>query len=124
VSARILVAEDEPDIRQLIVVSLRRAGHTVEQAEDGDAAVAQAQADPPDLIIVDVMMPGLNGHEVAQCLTGDPRTAQVPILMLSAKGQARDVDEGLASGARAYVVKPFSPRELVARVKEMLEPGC
>ena len=122
-SARILIAEDEPDIRHLIAVSLRLAGHTVEQAEDGHAAVALAQADPPDLIIVDVMMPGLNGIDVARRLTTDPRTANVPILMLSAKGQAHDVDEGLASGARAYVIKPFSPRELVARVNDMLGNG-
>lgn len=119
-SARILVAEDEPHIRELIAISLQRAGHDVEQVEDGETAVATAQANPPDLLIVDVMMPGITGHEVAQLLASDPRTAAVPILMLSAMGQARDVDEGLASGAHAYVVKPFSPRELVARVNEML----
>lgn len=120
-SARILVAEDEPHIRELIAISLRRAGHDVEQVEDGESAVAQAPANPPDLVIVDVMMPGITGHEVTQRLSGDPRTAAIPILMLSAKGQTRDVDEGLASGAHAYVVKPFSPRELVARVNEMLQ---
>jgi DNA-binding response OmpR family regulator len=120
VNARILVVDDEPDIRQLIAVSLRRAGYAIEQAEDGGTAVALALADPPDLLIVDVMMPGMTGHEVARVLAADPRTAAVPILMLSAKGQARDVDQGLASGAHAYVVKPFLPRELAARVGELL----
>jgi DNA-binding response OmpR family regulator len=119
-SARILVAEDEPHIRELIAISLRRAGHQIEQAEDGESALAQAQANPPDLLICDVMMPGISGHEVAQRLSSDPRTAAIPILMLSARGQARDIDEGLASGAHAYVVKPFSPRELVERVSQML----
>lgn len=117
---RILVVDDEPDIRHLIVVSLRRAGYAIEEAEDGETAVARAMADPPDLLIVDVMMPGMSGHDVARELAGDPRTAAIPILMLSAKGQARDVDEGLASGAHAYVVKPFSPRELAMRVAEMV----
>jgi DNA-binding response OmpR family regulator len=119
-SARILVAEDEPHIRELVAISLRRAGHDVTPVEDGESAVTHAQTDPPDLLIVDVMMPGISGYEVAQRLAKDPRTVAIPILMLSAKGQARDVDEGLASGAHAYVVKPFSPRELVARVNEML----
>lgn len=119
-SARILVADDEPDIRHLIAVSLRRAGYIIDEVEDGETAIAQAKANLPDLLIVDVMMPGVSGHDVARQLADDPRTAAIPILMLSAMGQARDVDEGLASGARAYVVKPFSPRELAARVGEML----
>lgn len=117
---RILVSEDDPDIRRLIDLSLRRAGYTVELAEDGEAALKQATASPPDLIIVDVMMPGLSGHDVARSLSSDPRMAGIPILMLSARGQRHDIAEGLASGAHAYVVKPFSPRELVARVNEML----
>jgi DNA-binding response OmpR family regulator len=121
--ARILVTEDDPDIRKLIAISLERAGHVVEQAEDGETALAQAQANPPDLIIVDVMMPGITGLEVAEVLAADARTATVPILMLSARGQAHDVDRGLASGAHAYVIKPFSPRELVSRVNEMLDNG-
>lgn len=120
-SVRILVTEDDPDIRNLIAISLRRAGHVIELAEDGESALVMARANPPDLVIVDVMMPGISGHDVAQRLTNDPRTANIPILMLSARGQARDIDEGLASGAHAYVVKPFSPRELVARVNEMLD---
>lgn len=120
-SARIVVAEDEPHIRELIAISLRRAGHEVEQAEDGESAIALLQANPPDLLICDVMMPGLSGYEVAKRLASDPRTAAIPILMLSAMGQTRDIDEGLASGAHAYVVKPFSPRELVERVNQILQ---
>lgn len=119
-SARILVVEDDPDIRELIAISLRRAGFVVESVENGERGLASAQARPPDLAILDVMMPGISGHEVAQRLASDASTASIPILMLSARGQARDVDDGFASGARAYVVKPFSPRELVARVTELL----
>ncbi len=122
-SMRILVAEDEPHIRQLIAISLQRAGLEVDQVEDGESAVAHATADPPALLIVDVMMPGISGHDVARILADDPRTAAIPILMLSAMGRPRDVDNGLASGAHAYVIKPFSPLALVARVNEMLGQG-
>lgn len=120
-SARILVTEDDPDIRELIAISLGMAGFTVERAEDGESALAQAMANPPDLMVVDVMLPGISGHEVVQGLAADPRTAAIPVLMLSARGQSHDIDEGLASGAHAYVVKPFSPRDLAARVKAMLD---
>lgn len=119
-STRILVVEDDPDIRELIAISLRRAGFAVEPVENGERGITSARAHPPDLAIVDVMMPGISGHEVAERLASDALTAGVPILMLSARGQPRDVDDGLASGAYAYVVKPFSPRELVARVTELL----
>lgn len=120
-SARILVTEDDPDIRELIAISLEMVGFTVERAEDGESALAQAMANPPDLVVVDVMLPGISGHEVVQSLASDPRTAAVPVLMLSARGQSHDIDEGLASGAHAYVVKPFSPRDLAARVKAMID---
>lgn len=120
-SARILVTEDDPDIRELIAISLGMAGFTVEQADDGESALTQAMENPPDLIVVDVMLPGISGHEVVQSLAADPRTAAIPVLMLSARGQSHDIDEGLASGAHAYVVKPFSPRDLAARVKAMLD---
>jgi DNA-binding response OmpR family regulator len=119
-SARILVIEDDPDIRELIAISLRRAGFVVEPVENGERGLERAQARPPDLAIVDVMMPGISGHEVVQRLASDASTASIPIMMLSARGQARDVDDGFASGAHAYVVKPFSPRELVTRVSELL----
>lgn len=120
-SPRILVTEDDPDIRELIAISLGMAGHAVERAEDGESALRQAVANPPDLMVIDVMLPGISGIEVARELASDPRTASIPILILSARGQSHDVDEGLASGAHAYVVKPFSPRELAARVNAMLD---
>ena len=119
-SARVLVADDDPDIRRLIVFTLRRRGHTVAEAESGNSALDLIRQEHPDLVVLDVMMPGMTGIEVARTLKQDPATAAIPIIMLSAKGQAAEVDAGLESGARAYMVKPFSTQELASKVAEIL----
>ncbi len=123
-SARIVVADDDPAIRNLVAFTLRRRGHTVLEAGDGMQALALVREALPDLIVLDVMMPGLDGLEVAGALARDAATAGIPILMLSAKGQAVEVRAGLASGAAAYLVKPFAPRDLAARVAELLAARC
>lgn len=119
-SARIVVADDSLDIRTLIGFTLRRRGYTVLETDAGDAALDLIRREQPDLALLDVMMPGLNGLEVAQRLTADPATSAIPIIMLSAKGQLTEIEAGMATGAVAYLVKPFIPREMAARVAEVL----
>ncbi|MGH2352890.1 MAG: response regulator transcription factor [Chloroflexota bacterium] len=119
-SARIVVADDEADIRRLIVFTLRRRGYTVLEASAGDAALELVRQERPDLVVLDVMMPGMSGLEAAQALSGDPATAGIPVIILSAKGQAAEVEAGLTSGARAYLVKPFAPQDLASRVAGVL----
>lgn len=123
-NARIIVADDEADIRQLVAFTLRRRGHTVIEATDGDAALSLITREQPDLAVLDVMMPGLSGLDVARAASADPATAAIPIILLSAKGQVTEVDEGLATGARAYLVKPFSPRALAEKVADLLALGA
>ncbi len=120
-SKTILIADDEPNIRQLIAFTLRRRGYIILEAEDGTTALALIRQDSPDLAVLDVMMPGLTGIAIVQQLAADPATAEIPVILLSAKGQGIEIEEGLASGARLYLVKPFSPRELADRVAEVLE---
>jgi DNA-binding response OmpR family regulator len=120
VTPRIVVADDEPDIRRLIVFTLRRRGYTIFEAGAGDIALELIRQERPDLVVLDVMMPGLTGVEVAQALAADPATNAIPVVMLSAKGQAAEIAEGLASGARAYLVKPFAPAELAETVSTLL----
>jgi DNA-binding response OmpR family regulator len=122
-TARIVVADDEADIRRLIVFALRRRGHTVMETGTGDGALALIRAERPQLAILDVMMPGMSGLAVAEALGADPGTAGLPILMLSAKGQAAEIEEGLRSGACAYLVKPFAPAALIAQVTALLGAG-
>ena len=119
-SARIVVADDEADIRRLIVYTLRRRGYTIVEARAGDTALELIRQERPDLAVLDVMMPGMSGLDVARALTADPETASIPIVILSAKGQATEIEAGLASGARTYLTKPFAPQELAARVAEAL----
>jgi two-component system, OmpR family, alkaline phosphatase synthesis response regulator PhoP len=114
--AKILVAEDEKQIADMIAFKLTNGGHQVIRAEDGDQAVAMAGRELPDLILLDAMMPGLNGFEVLRRLKGDPALCAVPVIMVTAKGHERDVLSGLRGGAVDYVVKPFSLKELAARV--------
>jgi CheY-like chemotaxis protein len=120
VSARIVIADDEADIRGLIAFMLRRRGYTVAEASTGDEALAIIRSERTDLALLDVMMPGLSGIEVARELGADPSTRDMPIVLLSAKGQAAEIEVGLASGVRAYVVKPFTPKELAAQIAEIL----
>jgi len=108
----------------LIAFTLRRRGYTVLEAEDGTVALERIRRERPDLAVLDVMMPGLTGLAVTRQLGLEPETAAIPIILLSAKGQGSEIEAGLASGARLYLVKPFSPRELADRVAEVLaEPG-
>jgi DNA-binding response OmpR family regulator len=117
---RVLVADDDADIRELVLFKLESAGFDVATAADGQAALDMALADPPDLVVLDLMMPRLTGLEVCAALRGTPATAQLPIIMLTAKAQDADITRGLATGADDYMVKPFSPRELLSRIQAVL----
>ena len=117
---RILVVEDEPDIVELVTYNLRQAGMAVEAAEDGEAALEMAERSQPNLIILDLMLPGIDGLEVCRMLKQRGSVRHIPVLMLTAKAEEVDRIVGLELGADDYVVKPFSPRELVLRVKAIL----
>ena len=118
--ARVLVVEDSPDIADLIRHYLERAGHTVDHLLSGREVVSHARSARPDLVILDLMLPGMDGWLVCQALRQDAATAAVPIIMLTARGEEADRVRGLELGADDYVVKPFSPKELVARVAALL----
>jgi DNA-binding response OmpR family regulator len=117
VSKRVLVVDDEPKIVEVVGDYLRTAGFSVTTAADGEGAVASARAQPPDLVVLDLGLPGLDGLDVARDLR---RASQVPIIMLTARGEETDRVLGLELGADDYLVKPFSPRELLARVRAVL----
>ena len=116
----VLVIEDDPDIVEVVTYNLEREGFTVLSATEGEDGLAQARNRHPDLILLDVMLPGMDGLEVCRRLRGEPRLCTVPVIMLTAKGEETDVVVGLEVGADEYVRKPFSPRELVARVRALL----
>jgi len=118
--SRVLIVEDEPDIRALVVHHLKREGYQVSAACSGEEALRQVQAALPDLVLLDLMMPAMDGLEVCRRLRQDPATAMLPIVMLTAKGDEIDRVLGLEIGADDYVVKPFSPKELLARVRAVL----
>jgi DNA-binding response OmpR family regulator len=120
VSHDILVVEDEPDIRSLVVLHLDRQGYRCRTAATGPEALRVIATRLPDLVILDLMLPDLDGLEVCRRLRGDSRSAMVPIIMLTAKAEEVDRIVGLEVGADDYVVKPFSPKELVARVRAVL----
>jgi len=117
---RILVAEDDPDIRDLVQLILEAADFEVITVADGAAALERAIADPPDLFILDVMMPRMTGLELCAALRQLPATADRPIIMLTARAQQADINQGLTGGAADYIVKPFGPRDLLARVTALL----
>ncbi len=116
----ILIADDDPDIRDLVAFKLEQAGFDVIAVEDGISALSATQADPPDLVVLDVMMPGMSGIDVCRELRASEATATLPIILLTARAQEGDVEVGFGAGADDYVVKPFSPRELVSRVEAVL----
>lgn len=116
----ILIADDEESLRVLIQTTLESSDLRILQAADGNAALELARAEHPDLIVLDWMMPGKTGIEVAEALRRDPATAGIPILMLTAMAQEKDRKQGLALGVEGYLIKPFSPLELLQRVHEML----
>ncbi len=115
--ARIIVAEDEKQIADMIAFKLTNSGHQIVRAQDGEQALQLALKDPPDLIMLDAMMPGLSGFEVLRRLKAEPTLRSVPVIMVTAKGHERDVLSGLRGGATDYIVKPFSLKELAARVE-------
>jgi DNA-binding response OmpR family regulator len=117
---KILVVDDEAHILELLEMTLRQHGYEVRSAGDGSAAVEAALAEPPDLVILDLMLPGIGGLEVCRRLRADRRTAAVPVIMLTAKSEESDKVIGLGIGADDYVTKPFSLRELVARIEAAL----
>ncbi|HET7682419.1 MAG TPA: response regulator [Marmoricola sp.] len=118
--ARIVIADDDADIRELVVFKLRHGGHDVIPVADGAAAVEACASQRPDLVILDVMMPGMSGLDAARALREDESLAGLPIIMLTARAQESDIEQGFEAGADDYVVKPFSPRELASRVEAVL----
>jgi len=118
--AHILIAEDEHDIRELITFTLQYAGHEVTSATNGEEAYQSALKLLPDLILLDVRMPRMTGYEVCEKIKSNPETQLIPVVFLSAKGQAAEVKTGLMSGAVEYIVKPFAPDQLVERVRAIL----
>jgi DNA-binding response OmpR family regulator len=118
--ASIFVVEDDPDIADLIAHYLQKAGHAVKRLASGTEVMPQLRAAPPDLVILDLMLPGMDGLLVCQAMRADATTASIPIIMLTAKGDEADRIAGLELGADDYVTKPFSAKELVARVAARL----
>ena len=118
--ARILVADDDVDIRELVEFKLSTLGHDIVAVADGAAAVEACQANRPDLAVLDVMMPGVSGLEAIRAIRADPRLADLPVILLTARAQESDVETGFDSGADDYITKPFSPRELASRVEALL----
>jgi len=121
--ASIVVLEDEPDILDVIVYNLEREGFKVTSSGRGDEGLRIVQRQRPDLVLLDLMLPGLDGLELCRRLKASPETRSMPIIVVSAKGEESDVVLGLGIGADDYICKPFSPRELVARVKACLRRG-
>ena len=117
---KILVVDDEEDILELVRYNLARDGYRVVCAASGEQALSRAKSEPFDLILLDLMLPGIDGLEVAKRLKSKPETRHIPIIMLTAKGEEADIVTGLELGADDYVTKPFSPRILIARVKAVI----
>lgn len=119
--SKILIVEDDPDISELIHFNLEKNGYQTVRAEDGEQALRLAQKHPPDLILLDLLLPGLNGLEVCRRLKRDPAMQHIPIMMVTAKGEEMDRVVGLELGAEDYVVKPFSIREIILRIQKLLD---
>ena len=117
---RILVVEDDPDIAELVARYLDRAGYVADVVASGRDALAVARAHPPDLLVLDLMLPQMDGLEVCRALRGQEATSGMPIIMLTARAEESDRIVGLEIGADDYLAKPFSPNELVARVRALL----
>ena len=118
--AKILIVEDEPAIQELLAFNVMQAGFQALRAEDGDSAWQQIRGNVPDLILLDWMLPNTSGVILAKQFRADARTKDIPIIMLTARGEERDKILGLESGADDYITKPFSPRELMARIRAVL----
>jgi len=118
--ARVLVADDEDDVRELVVYRLSRSGYDVVEARDGEEALRLAGERTPDLLVLDVMMPRIDGYELTRRLRAEPATSRVPVILLTARTQENDVSQGFEAGADDYLKKPFNPDELLARVRAVL----
>jgi len=118
--SKILVVEDDHDIAQLLAITMKKAGYEVAVTENGYEALNSIRRHPPDLVILDLMIPGIDGFEVCKEMKRDPKTGAVPVLIVTARGEEIDRIIGLELGADDYVVKPFSPRELLLRVRAIL----
>lgn len=117
---RVLVADDEPNIVVSLEFMLRREGYEVLVARDGTATLAAIREQRPQLVLLDAMMPGMSGFDICEAVRADPELRSTRILMLTAKGRETDMARGLGAGADAYVTKPFSTRELMQKVRDML----
>jgi DNA-binding response OmpR family regulator len=120
---KILVIEDESDILEVIQYNLEREGHKVIPCRNGEQGLSRIRTDNPDLVILDLMLPGMDGVEVCRQVKSDPVTREIPVIMVTAKAEESDIVLGLGIGADDYIAKPFSPKELVARVKVVLRRG-
>ena len=118
--ARVLVVDDDPDVRKLVEMKLRLDGIDTLAAGNGAEALEILGAEPVDLVVLDLMMPVLDGLETCRRMQAHPELAAIPVIMLTARAQAQDIETGFASGATDYIVKPFSPRELLSRVRGVL----
>ncbi|MBX2854372.1 MAG: response regulator [Rhodobacteraceae bacterium] len=119
---RILIAEDEPNIVEALRFLLRRAGYEVEHADDGERALARLLASPPDLLILDVMLPSRNGFEILKMVRAEPAIAALPVVMLTAKGQSHDRRVAAEIGANVFLTKPFSNAQVVDEVRRLAAP--
>jgi DNA-binding response OmpR family regulator len=122
-ATRILIVDDEPNIVISLEYLMKREGWETAVASDGEAALAALERSTPDLVILDVMLPHLNGFEVCRRLRADPRWRALRVLMLTAKGRETEVEKGLGLGADAYVTKPFSTKDLITRIRALLPPA-
>jgi len=118
--AKILIADDEQDIRELLTWTLRFAGHEVVVASNGEEAFQVAQQEQPELALLDVRMPRMNGYEACRRIKADPALKHMPVLFVSAWGQESEVKLGLEAGAAGYVIKPFEPNQLILKVAELV----
>ncbi len=118
--AKILIAEDEPDIRELVAFTLRFAGYEVVTAANGEEAVQQAAKELPDLALMDVRMPRMTGYDACRAMKANPELKDIPVVFLSAKGQEGEIATGLEAGAEEYLLKPFAPDQLTQRVRAIL----
>ena len=122
-SRSVLVVDDEPNIVLSLEFIMRQAGFEVRVARDGDEALGAIEASPPDLVLLDVMMPKRDGYDVCQTIRANPAWKAIHIIMLTAKGRDIEREKGMALGADDYITKPFSTREVIARVEQFLDTG-
>ena len=118
---KILIVDDQMEVRELVEITLRSADYMILQSKNGQEAVETSKTDKPDLVIMDIMMPGeIDGLEAVRLLKNNPQTKDIKIIMLTAKGQSADLEEGYLAGVDGYFVKPFSPLDLIKKVEEII----